>query len=892
MGDSTSNDSTNNINEIYDNLSYNDNVSDEDNDLIIPVNFFEEEEYLDRYRTFQITTFDDVIDAIDDYVDIYKYDKILTMFKICVSFRINGQIRTKLFNRVTIKEFYKLFNQYQIVIEKYDNDNDIEYLFERFINVKIRPVNPWFGKGDNYYITEIYNNLFYQICFTKTSNTCLATSAIKHEEPLNRDKTATEFTDHPLMKIIRYVQITNIYQSQSIIENYYNKKVKIFYSIEEINPNEINLFSRHNHIGYITNDYPVLDIFLNHHNRLMVKQELKDIYALVSLDCEFSWSPIADRPGELINNEPNLIVMTILLKEGRKQIVKKSFKQILNYLINMANLGQVFVYSVNGAKVEHQFIAKELVKSFSKNQDMYEFGNVNGTSLKVLHYGSNLTFLDTVFLMNMSVSDMVKSFGTTCEKGHKEWDIYPKTKKVWINDKWEYVFDKSQWYKNKKWDTNNKHDVEYCANDTIIALEALLKFNKIITPLVNCLKYKLPNGDIWSLANSSISSIGKQTILSHFPNGNNCMKAKGLFQPQYLGGRCEIYKHGYIKSSNLRTIMSIDINSAYTGNGSLELPYEFVKQSPILNENTNYKWGMFCYIRYLNNYKVPPLGLIRNNEFIFPNIENSTLMFIWDFEFKKLQHNISIDKIEQVYYFTSVSYKDIFQPWYEMKKNASTTSERVAAKMLCNGSLGGLGLKQIQDGRALTLDPERHCSEHNIYTAEFYDAFDNYKWLIYDKFIISKTSYHTIGYITALTRMQLWNKYRSCLKIDPSAELIRWDTDGLTIIGNNELKEHLRNTSNKELEGWDFETHEAGYMRGLKKYCLDDKIKFNGINRSNLSHMSMMRLLDETVTTVNEKWSRTKNCNITLQTDRIINMNKEYTKGIIMENGDIVPLVI
>lgn len=108
--------------------------------------------------------------------------------------------------------------------------------------------------------------------------------------------------------------------------------------------------------------------------------------------------------------------------------------------------------------------------------------------------------------------------------------------------------------------------------------------------------------------------------------------------------------------------------------------------------------------------------------------------------------------------------------------------------------------------------------------------------------------------------MQLWDKFNEIRSIDQTVLWLNCDTDALCVYVNNECRNYLKNNANNELGGWDFEEYEAGYFRGLKNYCLDDKVVFNGINRS----------LD------------------TVIKDSIIRITKVYEKGLII-NNKVVP---
>lgn len=849
-----------------------------------------EEEYLDRYRTYNVETLQELYEAIDTYKDIEEdtYDFNKQLFRIAIIYRIDGNIRTNVYTHLLIDDVVEKVQEYGERIEKYQDTE--EECFQGFVSIKIKPHNPSYGSGKNLYLTKIIDNTFYQIIFTKTYNKCMTISSIKHEEPASRALTSTELDRHPL------VNHSELYDQQERIEKYYNKKIVIIKSFKKLgnyknSDGYILLFALGTHIGYILFDFPEIEM-----NKIIPskKREMQELYAYIQMDCEFDLDKIKDG---YISCDPSEIIMKCMIKNKdgfiEKVIVKSSFKMAFNYLSNLANKGLVHVFSVNGSRIEHQFILKTMVKDFKvgDKNEFYKIKNSSSTRIKSLSYGNNLHFFDGYLLLPMGVKDMSKVFNTVCEKGHADWANHPKTIKVWKNEQWEYEFDHGEWYKKHKWDCKNKDDIEYCTNDCEIPYEAMLKYNKIIEPLVDCIKYKLPNGDTWCLSNTSISSIGKQTFLNKYPDIINTNVEKGLFQPLYLGGRCDINYHGFIRSNENNTIVKIDVNSSYPEKASDDLPGKCLKSINSMPKfKSKYKYLLFLTITYKNKYEIPPLGIVKNELLIFPNFTNPTLIGMWDFEYLELKDNIKIHKFHKGYVFETITLKDFIQPWYEIKKNSKNSAERCAIKQLLNGSLGGLGLKHVQNKRALVKNVEDYSKMNNLTEYSFEEAFEGYDWLFYKEFIESKTCYQLIAYVTAKSRMQLWLKFNEIRAIDPKALWLNCDTDALCIYVNNECNKYLKETANNELGGWDFEEYEAGYFRGLKKYCLDEKVVFNGINRDNLNQMSMLHIIDENVETTNEKWRINRSLETVIK-DSLIKMTKVYEKGLIIDSK-IIPFDI
>lgn len=857
----------------------------------------QEQEFIDRTRTFKgLETLEDIYGVLDDYENLLFPDLVEkeSIFVFNLLYIIDGNSRTLHLDGFTLEGFRNELQSFHKKIEQYQEQD--ENLFQQFTELRIRQRNRAFGSGCEMYLTTIEDDQIYFKCFTKTTTRCIGISAIKFQEPNLRTNTAKDLHDHLLLHNIRKKKITKQEEIIKEVENYYKKEIIIIYPSTKINylkhQNKIILVVYNNHVGYVTKDFPYIEI--NEKKEKEPKeQELNKLQGLFFWDLEFEWKKEND---SYISKDPNLVCMKGLIRTRTgytvKSLIKRNIALMMSFLINLANLGKVLVYSVNGAKIEHQKALKEIIKNYYKNKKhQYVLQNTIGSRIKKLNFGNNLYFYDTVLLLPMSLSEMAKNFNTVNEKGHKEWDNLVKTKRVWKNNQWELEFDKDEWYKNKKWDYKNQDDIEYCMNDCDITMDALMTYNRNLRSKVNCISYEAPNGELWVLGNTSISSIGKQTLLKLFPEGLNCNVTKSILQETYVGGRCEIFYHGYLLTDLIRKLISIDINSSYPFQASKFLPYKLIKLIDYIPNNPkNVIWGSYCWISYKENYEIPPLGVNRGGNLYFPNLDIPTLVFLWDFEYEHLKNNIIIHKIYKTFIFNTITFKSLFENWYEMKKNAPNKAVKIVAKQLLNGTTGGLGLKQLQPVRVLTKNVESSIDQLSPQISISYEAFDGFEWLIFNDFIAAKTMFQTISYITALGRWQLWLKCMECKRIDPECKILRVDTDGLTVYANKTLEIHLKETSNNELGGWDYAEHEVCYIRGLKKYCLDDKVIFNGINSKLKQNLSMMHLTNEFLITDNEKWLQRRDFGWESKL-RTINMSKEYEKGIILSNGDVRPLL-
>lgn len=885
----------------------------------IPPDLFVPDQYLDNYTKYLISDLDSIEDQFTSYkITNPKYDYKQQEFKIVIYFKIYGNTRTRVFEQVLLDEMIRILRyQEEKIEEKYGEDDDNWLVKEEneYKEIKryelefmlIKPVNSWYGKGFDLEILKIVNNNLYYIIFTKSTSECLSIASIKSQELDKMNCSAEQLKNHPLLnKNFRYKD------KKSRITKYYNKEIILvknendlsLYSEEEYKSNII-LFTSNMHIGCVYFNYiPNITIKnkqeIINYNKNMIKNEKVDIKALVWWDFEFEFdnrSPIEDEL-RLTSKEPNLIHICVDFDDGRnEELVYKNVREAISFLKALSNKGLVYVYSVNGSKIEHQFTLKSLIKDFKqgqqnkKSQTKYECKNNHGSKLKSLSYG-NLKFIDLTLIIPKSVEEMSKIFKTSTPKGHQEWETLEKTKKVWNENlnTWELVFDKDKWYKNKIWNYKNKLDVEYTANDNRIPRETSYKFNSILCTYIEPQKYYF-RGTPWLLAATSISSIGKKIILNKYPYICNDPRERAIFQPSYKGGKCEMFYKGYLKSDENFSIVQTDANSYYPSIACRDdLPELVVDQANTFPDKKETKiWLSYCYVTYKKDFVKPPIGLIKEGKFIFPNISKPTLLPLWSYTYNYKPNNFIIHKVIKTIYFSSFSMKELFECWYTKKLNAKSKGEAEVYKLQYNGSLGGLGLKIVQDGRIYTNDPDVVSKDDKISDYFLTKTFDDLFVMSYDKLINAKTSFHVIGAITEIGRIGLLTKFKELTKIGQ----VLWtycDTDALHLYCDNKVKLHIKNNSNNQLGGWDFNEYEVAYYKGLKCYALDNKVTFKGIHQQDLRYLSMLHLTNETLELNGVRWIINSN-SINIKDMKFVFVS-DYKKGLVNKYGNVTPLKI
>ncbi|ORX57921.1 hypothetical protein BCR36DRAFT_580478, partial [Piromyces finnis] len=837
-----------------------------------------------EYTNFRVSNNEEIEDSFDIFRTINsEYDYESGMFEVRYVFRrsLSGAYFT-----VVKRSFWdSIHNDFENVV--YDEYGDaIEYSEVEPVLVGIKAIKPWNGKGKEFMLTKRINNKIYTLCFTRSINKCLIISSIKYMNPELRCKSAGELKNFSLM----HKKYDDFYCEIEQVENKYKRSVKILSTekqLEDIKDEDFNnnimLYSIGCHIGYI---YKGIPDFTDDRDNIKIKSLFKknekierNVYAIVWFDCEWSYEVLND--DEIISKDSNLICAITVRKGETTEQSFRNFKMFFNYVKILSKKGLVYCYSHNGGKVEHILLLKSMIQNFDigkKNE--YDLIACNGTQIKTLRYGENLIFYDSLLLLSLPVEKLPEVYGLKINKGHKDW----------INGKCP-----KNWYRNKIWDYKNKDDIEYCMNDVRIVKQAMEITNKSLEPLVKCQSVIHPDGYKWVLSNTSISSIGKQTIFNTFTDLPNNLLEKALFLETYHGGRCEMFYHGLVESDDENFIAVTDKVSMYPSVVQDITPGKLLRiQHEIPKEEEGVMWAMDVIIKYKTFYSIPPICRKRNGILISENYDVPTLLYMWNFEYEALKNNIDVIEIKNVYIFDSLDLSPIFLSWYEKKRQAKTPTEKIGPKILMNGTTGGFGQRFVMTQRTLCKNVEELVNKRKLYKYTYYDAFDDWQWLLYDDYINSKTCYQLISFITAKSRFKLWLRMNELLKVDSHAQILYCDTDSVFIKGNKKLMDYIdKNQSDELIDGWDFKQIKKMYIRGLKKYMyydMDGKLvkKISGLNYKNMDDISFEEFQKDSIEAQTEKWVRTYDNKIKIE-NKNINFRKIYEKGKISESGIVEP---
>lgn len=854
-----------------------------DDDRVIPRGFLVDEEYLSEFIWNGVESESELLQQMEDN-DELTFDEFEYRVNVYVQVRVSvrGNIRTMHYEGT----FEQIIEELKEARAYYDACYGVDDSDEgRFAPTSwaYRVLNPWYGYGIDYVEMLIKNNDIRFVNYTKSTSKCMEIASIKSQEPSLRNKTAKELNDHTLMKNSnRYLDD----DKRFMIGKYYKKHVRIVSSkkkLFEINREEFDedivLFARGKHLGYVTFDFE--KTIEEEGNRAPKSIALEPIYGAVAIDCEFSFDKENDI---LISRDPTLVCMYgTMWINNKPKTIRKVFKSVGNTLSYLTNFKKrIYVYSHNGGRVEHRFIYKNLVKvqKYGEKQGYLELARTKGNQFKNVPY-KNVEFLDSFLFMPDSLDRLAEGYGIGKTKRHAEWERANKTKRVWKNDEWVYEFDKDEWYRNKIWSADDSEDVEYCMGDCEILYRLLVQYNEIIKDLVICNHGVFPDGSKWVLTQSSVSSVGKQTIINTHPNIVNNPRQKAYYSKTYYGGRCEMYRKGFVRSTEEKVIVSMDINSSYPYQMTHQLPgrtvNELTPDSKVTLDRCEGMWLAWVEISYKEKYSKPPLAILDDYYLIFPNLENPTLTCLWHFEYEAFKNNIIVHKIKRVFFFEPIDISDFIMKLYAIKKNAEDKAVRSVSKMLMNATYGGLAIKQFQEQKVIAKSFERYMKKHHIQIKCYHERmFEDYTLLTYEKLINAKVAFQTASYVTAKGRLQQWKMGNYVESI--GGEWLYGDTDSVIVLVDRDKTDKLKAFVGNEIGEWDYEEHSAAYFKGLKFYCLDQKVVAKGINKKILKNMSMMHILGEETVVENERWTVDEKARIIIKNSEFI-YGDRYGKG-------------
>lgn len=801
--------------------------------------------------------------------------------------------------------------------ERYDPDNHATP-----IKIVIKKCNPIIPRGGPFEFTipRLIDDKVYHVYFPKTCSRCIVTSLLVYFG-------ITDVTKHTLYKNYnrwsknKSMKEILIYISAKLDKNVIEiRSINILDETIRQHKDDIILVRHQQHVGVVLSgiskieeDTFVTKIDADGKTTLVnAKYELipkiKNFPGIIcAIDCEFEWDVTNENIKK--SKRPNLWCLAIS-KPDVSGIIKKSFSDIDGVLCVLQKLSlnsdkqPIYVYSHNGKAIEHQYISDWLIKSgFYKSEDSnksfyeYKFSNVIGSKLKSLKYG-RISFIDTTMYMNVSLEKLSTEYNLTTTKGHAEWFVNAVERPA----AW-----KEMWYLNKKWDINNKDDVEYCMNDCIILIEFVKKYNEQLITI-----HSLEESG-WYITRASGSAVLKSILFQKYKDIVNNPSQRDVFALSYYGGRCEAFKLGSVSGDLAVT----DITSSY--------PYEMCNgvAGKYRFDGLGSRWLMYAIIRYNQDdqYKLalryPPLTMLRDGKLLFPNMVSKTLVPIWDAEYDEINKEfpgfLIIEKIICKYTFDEVSFEELVAPLFEYKTRYKNVDKSMynSTKTSINSLYGVLAMKIWRNVLYTSTDSNKEFAiRHRVsdFTSiapidiETYDSNGIMKWLntgvkenVFNKYILSEkcnvaTAFQTASCITMQARLHLWKKIIEISKL--GGQVLYSDTD--SVYYKNRV---AHSNQGSGIGQWETEHLDEIYIKGLKvyKYRVGTEwtCKIKGIkNEDQIKSLDLDWSKDMNIET--SGWQTIRENGTTYQINKTFNKNINcvYTKGTVLPNGDVVPLLV
>lgn len=845
-------------------------------EISIPDEFFDEslrkKKFISIERIFSCVTILELIETLEMRYEINPeddsyYDLNIRMMSEYEDLNSSGY-KTKVIQQKTVEELIDYLNVW--VEELQESYNDQREEKEIIKDVFLKKRNPWYGKGEEYEMFRMVDNKLFRIKFEKTYNKCLIKAVMKNIKTTKTPRDVQNFND--------YYEGLDYPQLKEAIEKRHNIKIHVTSSLKKLDSliknkknNDVILFSFNQHLGTVIEEYPTLEEFVDY-PKIPLNFAKKTDIIIGAYDAEWEWDvTYEDGKRILKNKEPNLICLVYKNdKEVRKTF--KNFNLFVRYVNQIvSSIGKdIYLYSHNGKKVEHQFLIQEKIKWYTRQGKVpdIKLQNIAGNSIKSFNWKfgeRKALFFDTTLYMKMPLDSIAKNFDTITTKGHA--DLIEG-------------MDKDLFYIEKKWDWKNAKDVEYCMNDALILFEFVDKFNIMIN---NIFKF---DENTWTLSKSSVSAIDKNFIFNRYPEIQNTIAQASLFSESYIGGRNEIFFRGEVVVPEGYEIRSKDINSSY--------PYEMLQgvcgrftgmlseypKTPIVGK----RWMMLCLMKYKNKYDIPPLGIKHQSKLIFPNfIINPTLRFLFDFEFYKLKENLDIVKVFGIYEFDEIKF-DFVQELFDIKSKIDKKDPMYAAiKVLINGCYGSLAMNLLRPFKEV----KANCDLDVLFEEYFINPIDEkYSWMMAKNMIKTNVCYQAAACITAQARMHLWEKIVELKNNKTVKQVLYCDTDSVYFVCDKKMPI----TNDTFIGGWDEEIHKNMTVLTCKGHICDDVLTLKGKTKDGeveLNHNDILK--NGLLYSNNSEWIIDSSTGVITVKSRDKFSKLEYNKGIVQSDGIVTP---
>jgi hypothetical protein len=423
---------------------------------------------------------------------------------------------------------------------------------------------------------------------------------------------------------------------------------------------------------------------------------------------------------------------------------------------------------------------------------------------------------------------------------------------------------------------------KYCRNDVRIELENFKLF----------IKFLLGNM-ISRLCYTKASTAMAAYLLRHYHTPiyvHNNKEALELERGSYKGGRCECF---FIGDASQERHYVLDVNSLY--------PYCMSENKyPVKYKQTLHNISVSKLSELIKEYSIVAKVELNTTEPVYAFRDKRTIFpigkFVNDLTTPELKYALSHNHIVKVIHCVIYEQANIFSSYvktmYSLRKEFSSAGVKeyeVICKYLLNALYGKFGQKAEQWTK-IGDAPNEPDREEILFT----DSIPRVRRLRYLLGEVYELTGHSEAFnsfpaisshVTAYGRLYLWHLMNVC----GYGNYLYCDTDSLIVndIGYNNLYRYLDDNELGKLK-LEYIT-DSLIIYGLKDYVTDTKTVVKGI-RKNATKI-------KECTYTQEQWPtfrgllKTDDVNTYVVKKMEKHLSREYTKGIVQDNGNVTPIV-
>jgi len=424
---------------------------------------------------------------------------------------------------------------------------------------------------------------------------------------------------------------------------------------------------------------------------------------------------------------------------------------------------------------------------------------------------------------------------------------------------------------------------EYCKNDVLIEFENIRLFIRF-----------LQGNNISRMCYTRASTAMAAYLLRHYHTPiyiHNNAEAIKLERDSYKGGRCECF---YIGELNHDNYYILDVNSLYPyvmANNLFPVRYKKILHSPSIKELSSYcdSHSVTAYVKVSTD---EPVYAIKTGRTIFPVGTFDAVLCT-----PELKYALTHKHINEIYDCVLYEQSNIFESYvktmYALRqdfKTAGIGAYEQLCKYLMNSLYGKFGQK-AENWHKIGDAPNEPDREELIFYTNPRKVM-RIRYLLGEIFELksyseSFNSFPAIAaHVTSYGRMYLWK----LIQLAGFGNYFYCDTDSL-IVNDKGLTNLYSMINDTELGMLKLEeTLTRLNIRGLKDYETDTKTVIKGIRKNAVSLGNG--------TYKQEQWPTFKSI---LKSDDVNtyrvkhvvkHLSREYTKGVVSENGVVTPLLV